>query len=115
MKPEHELQCLIIKWLRLAYPGTLYTASIAGQYSTRGQRCAAWRAGYVSGSPDIFIFKAIGKYHGLHIEVKSKKGRQKESQKAWQEHAAAAGYKYIVPHDIDEAIRYVMAYMRDDE
>jgi len=44
--------------------------------------------------------------------MKTPKGKQQPSQKAWQQAVEAVGYKYVVCHSFDEFVDEVNAYLR---
>ena len=49
---------------------------------------------------------------GLCIEMKTPTGRQQPSQKAWQERAEWAGYKYVICRSFDEFMAEIDAYLK---
>lgn len=57
--------------------------------------------GVVAGVADLLFLVARGDYHGLCIEMKDEKGRQKPSQKEWQEKVEQQGYKYVVCRSLE--------------
>ena len=112
---ESAIQCTYIKWLNLQYPAVAdVTASFAngGKRDVRyGQRLK--REGLKKGFPDIGIFVANGKSHGMFIEFKSKKGVIKKEQKATMTVLEAQGYTCAVCRSLEEAIDATSSYLRE--
>ena len=62
---------------------------------------------------DLILLVPNANYHALLIEMKTPKGRQSDSQRAWQR--AVAGnddYLYVVCRSLDEFIREVETYLK---
>lgn len=58
--------------------------------------------GVVSGVADLLLLVPSGRYHGLCIEMKDEKGRQKPAQAEWQAIVEAQGYKYIICRSLEQ-------------
>lgn len=81
--------------------------------------------GLTSGIPDISVDVACNGYHGLKIEMKSKKGvihkgkvttrkgRLTETQKEYKPLFEKHGYKYVVCYSADEAIKELKNYFNE--
>lgn len=68
--------------------------------------------GVKAGVPDLCLPVACGKYHGLYIELKRKKGgRISEKQSAWIDALGKRGYKAVVCHGWEEAARSILEYL----
>lgn len=67
--------------------------------------------GVVKGVPDIFCAMPQGSFHGLHIEMKSSKGRVSEEQETWLEESRELGYAGAVCRSADEAFEVWKAYV----
>ena|SRR3990167_1461379 len=82
--------------------GVLFCASSGGMHTQN--KLAAMRmkrAGYKAGFPDVFIYQAHGKYHGMAIELKCGSYASKQ-QKQWQIDLTIQGYyAIIVPGKLD--------------
>ncbi len=52
-----------------------------------------------------------GDLAGLFIEMKTKQGRQSDTQAAFEAGVVAAGYGYAMPRSMDEFIRIVKQYL----
>ena len=58
--------------------------------------------GVLPGVADIFFMVPNEKYHGLWIEMKTKTGKQSDSQKEFQLTCEKVGYGYIVCRSLEE-------------
>lgn len=68
--------------------------------------------GTMKGVADLLLLFPAKKYHGLCVEMKTPTGRQQPSQKAWQERAEWAGYKYVICRSFDEFMAEIDAYLK---
>lgn len=71
------------------------------------------RMGMKKGFPDLFIYEPVGCYHGLAIEMKSKKGRPTDEQKKWIARLNERGYAAYIAYGADEAIRIIESYDKE--
>jgi hypothetical protein len=71
--------------------------------------------GVRAGFPDLGLYIARGKYHGLFIELKTAKGRQTDNQKYFQKALKAQGYRYEVARSLDEFRMIVTQYMNEKQ
>lgn len=58
--------------------------------------------GVVSGVADLLLLIASSGYHGLCVEMKDEKGRQKPAQAEWQAIVEAQGYKYVICRSLEQ-------------
>lgn len=71
--------------------------------------------GVKAGVPDLFLPVAKKGYHGLFIEMKRQKGgRLSDYQKWWLEKLTEQGYATAVCKGLDEAIKTVEEYYKED-
>ena len=68
------------------------------------------KMGMSPGVPDLVIPVPNGRYHGLYIEMKTKRGRPTENQKRWLDLLQKNGYKAVICHGFDEARQEIDAY-----
>ena len=128
---ESRLQQQCVAWFRAQYPqyAMLLTHPInegSGHTTTDRRRQGIHKAeGAVAGVPDLLLFMPseyplrlnnthmnwIQPYMGLGVEMKTKTGRQSQSQKDYQRMFEAAGYKYIVVRSLDEFRKLVAEYV----
>jgi len=70
--------------------------------------------GVKSGVPDICLPVARQGYHGLYIELKIKKNKPSDNQKAWLEALSEQGYKTAVCYGWQEATEVITRYMDEN-
>lgn len=112
---EHRIQCACVRWFRLQYPqlnGRLFAVPNGGRRDvTTAAKLKA--EGVVAGVADLILLKSNHDYGALLIEMKTLKGRQRDSQKQWQNLVCADGeYKYVVCHSFDDFKREVDDYLK---
>ena len=96
---EGDIQEACVTWFRYAYPTYLIFAIPNG--GTRNAREAAQikREGALAGVADLII---VADNAVLFIEMKTKKNKQQESQKRFQEAVERLGHRYVVCHSLQE-------------
>lgn len=108
---EHEEQVKVIAYCR---NNQLLKNVFAIPNGGKRSMVAAMRAqaeGLSSGVPDLFIPFANGKYHGLFIEMKKRKGGVvSPTQKEWLAKLNESGYLAVVCKGADEAIGEINRY-----
>lgn len=80
------------------------------QQARAGQR--AKDMGVVPGVADLVLLFPSGGYHGLMVEMKTKTGRQAESQKEWQKVVECVGFKYVVVRSRIEFRKVIAEYTK---
>ena len=80
-----------------------------GQYR-KGQRK---EAGMKAGVPDVALMVARSGYNGLFLELKSKRGTVRDSQRLWLERLREQGYAACVVRSLDEAWTTLSDYLDD--
>lgn len=136
---ESKLQQQCVAWFRAQYPqyAMLLVHPInegSGHTTTDRRRQGIHKAeGAVAGVPDLILFmpaiyeglypvrdiagnfvgpiRKIVTFHGLGVEMKTKTGKQSQSQKDYQMMFETAGYKYIVVRSLDEFRNRVSEYV----
>lgn len=111
---EHRIQTACVRWFRMKYPHLsprLFAVPNGGRRDgITGARLK--EEGVLAGVADLILLVPNADYHALLIEMKTPKGRQSESQKAWQQEVCAEGeYKYVVCRSLDDFIREVDVYL----
>lgn len=115
---EHRIQCACVRWFRLQYPqlnGRLFAVPNGGRRDvTTAAKLKA--EGVIAGVSDLILLKSNHDYGALLIEMKTLKGRQRDSQKQWQNLVCAdEEYKYVVCHSFDDFKREVDDYLKTNE
>lgn len=110
---EHRLQCDCVTWFRVQYPDLVLFAPPNGgrRDIVTGARLKA--EGVVAGVADLILLEPNANYHALCIEMKTAKGRQSDSQKAWQEAVTKHGYLYVVVRSFDDFRTLINNYLSD--
>ena len=111
---ESNLQIQIIDWSKLCKHkeelAFLHHSPNGGSRNAReGARLK--REGVKAGFPDLFLPIPRKEYHGLFIELKSKKGRTSQSQKMWLELLKYQGYCAKVCNDFDDVTKLINWYL----
>lgn len=111
---EDDLQMQCVSWFRLQYP---QLARLLHHSPNGGRRDAREGArfkqmGTQAGFPDLILLVASQGYHALLLELKTRTGRQQDSQKEYQQLAEAQGYRYVVIRSLDAFMDEVNTYMK---
>lgn len=120
---ESGLQIACIRWLMLQYRDIWEVATAIPNGGQRPVRVINGRAicsegvklkreGVKAGVSDVIIFRASKEYYGLHIEFKTKTGRQSEAQKIWQKKMEREGYKYEICRSFEEFVKIIKDYVQ---
>lgn len=112
---EHRIQVSCVRWFRMSHPQLaprLFAVPNGGRRDgITGARLK--EDGVLAGVADLILLVPNAKYHALLIEMKTPKGRQSDSQRAWQRAVAGNGdYLYVVCRSLEEFIREVEKYLR---
>lgn len=67
--------------------------------------------GWQTGVPDVFLSVPAGGYHGLWVELKTKKGRATAEQAEYIAMERALGYRAEICHGYEEAERVFREYL----
>lgn len=113
---EHRIQSSAIKWFRLQYPGMTHNLFAIPNAAKRTARIGAYMKdeGLLPGVADVVLMKSNRFYGACFFEFKTKTGRQSEHQKAWERMITEDGYKYVVVRSLDDFIREVSNYLKDE-
>ena len=111
---EDDLQMQCVRWFRLQYP---QLARLLHHSPNGGRRDAREGArfkqmGTQAGFPDLILLVAAQGYHALLLELKTRTGRQQDSQKEYQQLAEAQGYRYVVIRSLEAFMDEVNTYMK---
>lgn len=114
---ESDEQIAAMDWLRAQHPWIVpYTMHIPNE------RKASYYAGYIlkrmgvlKGASDLFIAWPCGGYHGLWIEIKSKKGRPTTEQLDFLERMKSVGYFSALAYGAEEVINTIQEYLQNGQ
>lgn len=115
---EDDIQAACVAWFRLSYPKfrRRLTASLNGAPLLNGAR--TWkrlqRLGANDGDADLFLAVPSGDCGGLYIEMKTKTGRQRDSQKEF-EADVTEHYGYAICRNLEEFQATVRRYLETGE
>ena len=101
-KEEHNLQVSIVKYLRLC--GIMCFAVGNGGSRNLLEGANLKREGVLAGVSDLIVLlpnKAV------FVEIKTKIGRQSESQKIFEEKVKSLGFEYLLWRSIDDCLDFV--------
>lgn len=110
---EDDLQMQCVRWFRLQFPKLarlLHHSPNGGRRDAReGARFK--QMGTQAGFPDLILLVAANGYHALMLELKTRTGRQQDSQKDYQQLVEAQGYKYVVIRSFDQFRETIKDYL----
>jgi hypothetical protein len=110
--PEYKIQCDVIVYLNIHYPGVLRSTSPAAGFRTsRGMAVKMVRMGYQKGTPDIILHEPSKGYCGLMIELKAPGGVVSPEQKAYLDSAREKRYCTAVCYSYADAVATIQSYM----
>ena len=111
---EEQTQVACVRWFGLQYPeyALLLHHSPNGGYRTAYEGKAFKSMGTRAGFPDLIFLLPRGKHPFLCIEFKTDKGRQSESQKAYQQAVESVGAVYAVCRSFDEFKSTIENYLK---
>lgn len=126
---ESAIQQVCVQWFRLRYPKLAHvlvhvpnegkrmvkmvrTATGYRQVCTGAAKLKA--EGMVPGVADLLLLVPRGGFGCLAIEMKSKKGVVRDTQKEWAEKCKAAGNMYAICRSVDEFMEIVDNYLALD-
>ena len=114
---EDDIQTACVRWFEKAHPklGMLIHHSPNG--GKRDARTAATmkKMGTRAGFPDLVLLVPMGGYHGLFIEMKTKKGKQSEYQKEYERLVTEQGYKYCLCRSLEDFMKIIKDYLEEDD
>ena len=120
---EHEIQKSVIAWWLQQYrlyklPRFALAAIPNAQILMGSARNPNAVMGYLhtegfrDGAPDLFLFAPSALYHGLAIEMKTRRGIVSPEQKEWIEYLNASGYQAVICRSADHAITTIKSYLQ---
>lgn len=112
---EYDEQVAVINWFRIQFPKLILFAIPNGEYRHIATAIKLKKSGVVAGVSDLFLMKPSGKYHGLFIEMKQKKGIVSDKQKYFLEQAELQGYATCVCYSFEEAQSKITKYLQNVE
>lgn len=113
---EEQEQMTVIEWSRLMskqFPDLEDLFHIGnGGLRSKSEAVRLKRLGVKPGVSDLFLPAPVGKYHGLWVEMKRRKGgRLEPEQKDWIDRMNAKGYLAVRADGADEACDIIYKYL----
>lgn len=96
---EHNIQVACVNWFRYQYHNLIIFAVPNGGMRNKVVAAKLKMEGAMAGVADLVIV-ACNKI--VFIEMKTAKGKQQETQKAFEKSVKALGHEYYVCHSFDE-------------
>ena len=119
MLTEHQEQAMLIAWARMTetqYPELALLHAIPnGGWRHKATAGKLKAEGLKPGVPDLCLPVARHGYHGLYLEMKSRKGRVRQSQKWWLDRLNEQGYHAVVCKGFASAVDVIVQYLDDKE
>ena len=114
---EHDIQCRCVKWFRMQYPELAYNLCAIPNGGRRSQFEGAWMKaeGMTKGAADLILFVPNVSSHALCIEMKTRVGKQRETQKEWQKAVERFGYQYVVCRSFEAFCAIVKTYLKESK
>lgn len=111
---ESDLQIACVQWFRMQYPvySDVFFAIPNGGKRNVITATILKKEGVLAGVADIFLDVPKKGFHGLRIEMKTPKGTQQNTQKAFQAASEKQGYKYIICRSIEQFMDEINNYLR---
>lgn len=111
---ESQMQRQSVAWFRMQYPklALLLFAVPNGGARNRVEAAIMKGEGVTAGVADVLLLFPSKGYHGLCIEFKTSRGKQRPSQIIWQHQVEWAGYRYSVVRSFDEFRAEIEKFLR---
>lgn len=113
---ESNTQQFCVKWFRYSFRelSPLFFAIPNGVRTSATQGRILKAEGMLAGVADMLLLVPCNGYHGLCLEFKTEKGRQSDSQKAFQSAVESQGYKYVIVRSFEDFRREIALYLKKD-
>lgn len=113
LQPETIEQITVMDWLRWKHPLivklTMHIPNERKQNKIWGLVLA--HMGVLAGASDLFMAYPRKNYHGLFLEMKTKKGRLTDNQKTFLSDMSEQGYLAEVAYGAEHAISIIEKYL----
>lgn len=110
---EDDLQMRCVTWFRYQFPSLARLLHHSPNGGRRDAREAARfkRMGVQAGFPDLVLLIASQGFHALFIELKTRTGRQQDTQREYQALVEEQGYRYVVVRSLEQFEKEVNTYL----
>ena len=114
LQPETLEQIAVMEWLRWTHPDivdcVMHIPNERKQNKIWGLVLA--HMGVLPGASDLFIAVPRKMFHGMFLEMKTKKGRLTENQKTFLQDMKSQGYHASAAYGSDDAIYQINNYLK---
>jgi len=115
MMSEYQIQRELLKWcesMSLLYPGLDRIVHVGNEGKRTGKTIGGLKGSsrFNKGFPDLFLPVPKNGYHGLMIELKTKRGKLSESQTHWLCYLSGEGYRATVCRGLEAAQTEIIGY-----
>lgn len=110
-KPRHlesGIQQACVRWFRLAFPRYLCFAVPNGGSRNAIEAANMKKEGVMAGVSDLIV---VAERRVLFVEMKTRKGRQQDTQKAFQHRVEVLGHRYVVCRSLEDFMRAVNEWL----
>lgn len=110
-KPRHvesSIQQSCVTWFRSSYPEYLCFSVPNGGFRNVVEAANLRKEGALAGVSDLIV---VAERRVLFVEMKAPKGRQRDTQKAFQEKVEALGHKYFICKSLDDFKKTVTEWL----
>ena len=111
--PEHDLQVAIVELVKTNAPEILFSGTMGGVRLSMNQAKRAKAAGYMKGIPDLIFYEPRNGFHGLAIELKTKRGKISPIQRERIEDFRIRGWRAEVAFGWDETLAILRDYFEE--
>ena len=105
---ESDIQQACVRWFRWEYPRYLCFAVPNGGSRNAVEGANMKKEGVLAGVSDLIV---IADHKVLFVEMKTRKGRQQDTQKEFQHRVEVLGFRYVVCRSLDDFINAVRAWL----
>lgn len=113
---EHRLQVACVEWFRMQHSDLCHALFAVPNGARRDKVTGARlkREGVLAGVSDLILLVPNAHYGALLLELKTPKGRQSESQKAWARDIQRTGnYRYVIVRSVEQFKAAIDVYLND--
>lgn len=111
---ESSIQIACVTWFRLQYRdlSNVLIAVPNGGKRRLLEAVAMKKEGVTKGVADLLLLTPRKGFGCLCIEMKTKRGLHRKSQKDWQKEIEKAGNKYVVCRSLEQFIKEINNYLK---
>jgi len=109
---EHTEQAKLVGRTRTFYPDVIVFAVPNGGLRSKTEAIRLRAEGVLAGVPDLVFAEPRGRYHGLYVEMKRRKGGSvSEDQRKIHRRLRRKGYKVMIGYGVNDVWDEVEAYL----